>query len=646
MTVTKPHNTTATTQSNKPVTQPTLPSATEKQVNDRGIAAVTADFEDDFLRGFNLDDKEAQMRFQTHPYTPPQTTSQVANPSVEYKALKPLNNRGITPVIASFGYDSQTEISASNTTDKSGNTSNNYSPAWAQEMADRYKPNQNAATSPVAQWQMQKQEEFEKDHAVFSPGKAFVGAVEKGLQDTAQAFIDTLAFGEDLLWSPVEFLNDFEPGTISDDAIFNQWAEKIRENGEKVDAKHAENIEAGGNTGKFIYDVGSATVQAIPQAVMALLTGGASTAAQTTAGLQTAANAALSPGVVSAVETIVGNMARDPQYWQAFSQNVGNSYQSAVEMLEDKSLSDEISGRGEAMSSGEIQTKAALYALGTGLISAAIERSGGIQTLPDELRHGGDYWKIIVDSAVSEGKEEALQGILDRAMQNPMLDKGYKLVSLSDEEAVFSLPAAAEEFGTGAFVGGLLSGGQALAHGVLNPAKYAVNVDGDMAGQQYTEWLKSIGAQDSDLNSLEKYNEAKYNNSDSYLLLTGYSRAVEKGDISPLVGFKEYDRINGEIQMTLIGETTATGISIESFATHFIDRVIGQTATAYEGMRCGVALTDVKDALKNPINKKPVRQMPDGDIRQTLCGEKVSVTFSIRDKRLIQVNPRRGRDNA
>ena len=98
--------------------------------------------------------------------------------------------------------------------------------------------------------------------------------------------------------------------------------------------------------------------------------------------------------------------------------------------------------------------------------------------------------------------------------------------------------------------------------------------------------------------------------------------------------------------MTLIGETTATGISIESFATHFIDRVIGQTATAHEGMRCGVALTDVKDALKNPINKKPVRQMPDGDIRQTLCGEKVSVTFSIRDKRLIQVNPRRGRDNA
>ena len=97
-------NTTATMQSNKPVTQPTLPSATEKQVNDRGIVAVTADYEDDFLRGFNLDDKEAQMRFQTHPYTPPQTTSQVANPSAEYKSLKPLNNRGITPVTMDFSY--------------------------------------------------------------------------------------------------------------------------------------------------------------------------------------------------------------------------------------------------------------------------------------------------------------------------------------------------------------------------------------------------------------------------------------------------------------------------------------------------------------------------------------------------------------
>ena len=62
-----------------------------------------------------------------------------------------------------------------------------------------------------------------------------------------------------------------------------------------------------------------------------------------------------------------------------------------------------------------------------------------------------------------------------------MLGKDYKLLSFSDKDAVFSLPAAAEEFGTGTFVGGLLSGGQAAAHGIMNPAKYAINVDGDVA---------------------------------------------------------------------------------------------------------------------------------------------------------------------
>ena len=170
--------------------------------------------------------------------------------------------------------------------------------------------------------------------------------MEKRLNDITQAGGDLLAFGEDLLLSPIESLGDLEPGTISDNVIYNPWADSIRRNGERIDAKHAENTAAGGETGEFIYNMGAATVQAAPQAVMAMLTGGTSLAAQTTAGLQATASAALSPGVVSTVKNIVGNLARDPQYWLAFSQNVGNSYQNAVTMLEDKSLSDVIwSGR-------------------------------------------------------------------------------------------------------------------------------------------------------------------------------------------------------------------------------------------------------------------------------------------------------------
>ena len=96
-TISKPQNSTATTQSNKPVTQTTLPAVTEKQLNNRGISAVTADFEDDFLRGFNegYEDKTS--------YTPKQTTTQITQPSTWEESQKKLNNRGIVPVTMDFG---------------------------------------------------------------------------------------------------------------------------------------------------------------------------------------------------------------------------------------------------------------------------------------------------------------------------------------------------------------------------------------------------------------------------------------------------------------------------------------------------------------------------------------------------------------
>lgn len=122
-------------------------------------------------------------------------------------------------------------------------------------------------------------------------------------------------------------------------------------------------------------------------------------------------------------------------------------------------------------------------------------------------------------------------------------------------------------------------------------------------------------------------------------MLWGYARAVEKTDISPLVGFEEYERVSKEIQSKIVGLATQNGITVESFATHFIDRVIGQTSTPHAGMRCGVSIEDVIDTLRNPQEYKEIRHLPDGDIRQTLEGRKADVTVSIRDKRLIQTNP-------
>ena len=159
------------------------------------------------------------------------------------------------------------------------------------------------------------------------------------------------------------------------------------------------------------------------------------------------------------------------------------------------------------------------------------------------------------------------------------------------------------------------------------------------ADRIHKEWLSSIGAQNTRLNTLDKYLEAKYNDSPEYRLLTGYDNAVTKGDISPLVGFELYKSTSNNIKAKIVGQKTATGVEIQSFATHFIDRIIGQTSESHPGMRCGVSITDALDALQNPVKIGPVRTLPDGDVRQTFTGKNAKVTISVRDSRLIQTNP-------
>ena len=162
------------------------------------------------------------------------------------------------------------------------------------------------------------------------------------------------------------------------------------------------------------------------------------------------------------------------------------------------------------------------------------------------------------------------------------------------------------------------------------------------AERYYQKWAKEIGAHES-IETLAKYYDVKYTDSPRYELLQGYARAVEKGDISPLVGFARYEEVSAEIRERLVGAVTSTGVPIESFATHFVDRVIGQTSTPHPGMRCGVPVDDVLDALTNPVRVGGIRMLDDGDMRQTYIGASAKVTISVRDKRLIQTNPRKER---
>lgn len=283
--------------------------------------------------------------------------------------------------------------------------------------------------------------------------KGVSDVIKKGGNQIAQAGSDTLAFAEDIALAPFELLSGQKLGALSDTAPFNTWQKGIRSEGEQIAAESAENVKAGGKAAELFDKYGSATVAAAPQAVLALLTYGGSVAEQTTAGLAKAASSAISPSLSKTVSKAVSEMAKNPQYWSSFGRVVGSGYEQSIADQREKGETNE----------NKIRTKAALYAVGNGLMNAAVEVGGGIQTLPNELQGGQSAFRAWVDSMVDEGKEEVVQGSIERGMQNLTYQKGNPLFSTDDENAVINPRTAAEEFAGGAVVGGILSGGQVLA---------------------------------------------------------------------------------------------------------------------------------------------------------------------------------------
>lgn len=160
---------------------------------------------------------------------------------------------------------------------------------------------------------------------------------------------------------------------------------------------------------------------------------------------------------------------------------------------------------------------------------------------------------------------------------------------------------------------------------------------------KYREWLHSIGADGTSLKTVDEYEEARYSKDREYVLLKGYSKAVQKGDINVLTGFKRYRQTAIDVEDKIVGMTTSDGVQIQSYTMHFIDRVIGQTSTPHKDMRLGVPVADAYDALKHPDDVSADYVIRSGDVRRTYYGRRASVAISITDKRLIQTNPTGGK---
>lgn len=283
----------------------------------------------------------------------------------------------------------------------------------------------------------------------YNVGQGLAKAGQMGLTQIAKVGSSAGAWIENLLG---DFAREGSNGYWDPDTsnwLFNRWNRAIDAEAQGVQQRYAENTARGGKAAQVFEDLGAATVAALPQVGAALLTGGASTAAQAGA---LAENAAASSGLVNTISRSMRAMVKDPNFQLSFAQVFGPGYE-------------------QAKADGADDFRASVYAIGNGLMNAAVEVGGGIQTLPRELQNGGNAWKTWVDAMLDEGKEEVVQGVIERATQNAVYGRDNPLVGIGNG-AIFDPAAAAKEFAGGAVVGGILGGGQMGVNTLANRAAY------------------------------------------------------------------------------------------------------------------------------------------------------------------------------
>lgn len=225
-----------------------------------------------------------------------------------------------------------------------------------------------------------------------------------GLAGISQGFYNTLDF---LL-----------PDQITPQAL-QDYIDQAESNAEGIrDSVRRYNYERGGTVGGVAGDLFQSAVGMLPQAVVALMSGGASTAGS----LAGSADDAVS-GVISALRNNAGAMT-------SFLSTVGTDYE-------------------QAKADGASDAEAALSAILSSAATAGIETLGGV----DVPNVSTSRIRNAVRTALEEGTEEAAQGVVQNAVQSAVYDQSRPLTGSG---GVFDAERMLQDFGGGALLGGAL----------------------------------------------------------------------------------------------------------------------------------------------------------------------------------------------
>ncbi len=217
----------------------------------------------------------------------------------------------------------------------------------------------------------------------------------------------------------------------------HDWAKYTQSTSDSLNERSAANW-SDTKAGSVANTIGTGVIAALPQAALALLTLGTSSAGTLTQA---------SSGLAGSIETVMRRISSDPSYWLSFMQETGGNF-------------------AEAKGAGATDEQAILASTIAGLANAAIEVGGGLENnnwMNDGTLSSLSKAKNLIKGAIEEGGEELIQNPISRAMQKLVYDGDREWLSLDNtaqgRDAVFNPYQSAEEFATGAAVGGILGAG-------------------------------------------------------------------------------------------------------------------------------------------------------------------------------------------
>ena len=232
-----------------------------------------------------------------------------------------------------------------------------------------------------------------------------------------------------------------------------------------------------GEWGGGLTDLTSSIVASIPQSAVALMSGGASLAPALSSTILTGGKVAQTTQALSNTMTA---LIKNPSFWSSVVYTFGPSYENAKE-------------------NGASDFDAMLVAVLNSFAGSVVEVGSGIETIPAGNKAVSQWLK----TALEEGGEEVVQGVIEQLTNKAVYDKDMPYLSTSENgSGVVNPLRAGQEFAGGALGGALLGGGNMLYNLASSAAQSKINAEqSDIINRS----INPVSAYETDVKNYQGY---------------------------------------------------------------------------------------------------------------------------------------------